>query len=245
VPAAGLHLADNRRGQVVYELELGQKWQHSELLFAVLGYGVGLDCGTSIPVLHGLETQANEDNWKAFGAAAASSGGVAMFHAVSHTPEAPDLQTALHNQAPERVMRIGDAWLESHRQKLSRVQNGEKLEVVILGTPHYSLSEFERLLGLLQQPVHPEVRLYVNTNRYVYAQLEAQGWQQKLEDMGVRLVLDTCTYFTRIIGQPSGAVLTSSGKAAHYAPNALGVRIGLASTAECVQSAIKGRVQYD
>jgi predicted aconitase len=163
---------------------------------------------------------------------------------VQHTPEAPDLQTALQHQAPERVVWVEDAWLEAHRQKLSGVQNGEKLEVVILGTPHYSLSEFERLLGLLQQPVHVDVRLYVNTNRFVYAQLEAQGWQHRLSDLGVHLVLDTCTYFTRIIGQPSGAVLTSSGKAAHYAPNALGVRIGLASTAECVQSAIAGRVCY-
>jgi predicted aconitase len=245
VPAAGLHLTPNRRGQVVYELTLGQPWQNNELLFAVLGHAVGLDCGSAIPVLHGLERASTEDDWKAFGASAASSGGVAMFHAVGHTPEAPDLPSALQHQAPQRMVRLTDAWLDSSRQALTGVQHGERLEVVMLGTPHYSLPEFERLLGLLHAPVHPNVRFYVNTNRYVYANLEAHGWLEQLERLGVRLVLDTCTYFTRIIGQVSGAVLTSSGKAAHYAPNALGVRIGLGSTAECVQSAISGRVMYD
>jgi predicted aconitase len=245
VPAAGLHLTANRHGQVVYKLELGQKWCQNELLFAVLGHAIGLDCGTAIPVLDGLEPTASQDDWKAFGASAASSGGVAMFHAVGHTPEAPDLETALHHQAPARVVHLNDAWLDSSRQALTGVAHGEQLEVVMLGTPHYSLSEFERLLGLLHTPVHADVRFYVNTNRYVYAALEQRDWVSRLEALGVRLVLDTCTYFTRIIGQPSGAVLTSSGKAAHYAPNALGVRIGLGSTAECVQSAIAGRVVYD
>lgn len=245
VPAAGLHLEANRRGQVVYELELSQKWLGSELLFAVLGHAIGLDCAQAIPVLHGLETSPSEDNWKAFGAAAASSGGVAMFHAVGHTPEAPDLPTALQQQSPERVVRLTDAWLEKSRAQLSHVFQGEKLEVVMLGTPHYSLAEFVRLLEFLNAPVHPDVRFYVNTNRYVFAQLQERDLLSRLEALGVILVLDTCTYFTRIIGHPTDAVLTSSAKAAHYAPNALGVKIGIASTAECVQSAIAGRVLYD
>ena len=36
----------------------------------------------------------SEDDLKALGAAAASSGAVALFHVVGRTPEAPDLETA-------------------------------------------------------------------------------------------------------------------------------------------------------
>ena len=53
-----------------------------------------------------------EDRLKAVGAAAASSGAVAMFHAVGSTPEAPTLDEALHGMPPlaDETITLADPW---------------------------------------------------------------------------------------------------------------------------------------
>jgi predicted aconitase len=43
----------------------------------------------------------------------------------------------------------------------------------------------------------------------------------------------------------SGVVMTNSGKWAYYAPGNLGVEVVFGSLAECVRSAIEGRVWRD
>jgi hypothetical protein len=247
VPEAGLHLSENRRGQVVYQLKgLGARLMSDETLFPVLGHLIGLDAGQQIPVLQGLLFTTDEDRLKAMGAAAASSGSVAMFHAVGLTPEAPTLEAALHGQQPERTVAVSAAMLNGAREDLSGVKVGERLSAVTLGTPHYSLREFEHLLDLLQDShIHPEVAFYVNTSRFVQGELEKRGWLGQLEGLGVKLVLDTCTYVAPIMGPQTGAVMTSSAKCAYYAPGNLGVRVAFGSTAECVRSATIGRVWRD
>jgi predicted aconitase len=102
------------------------------------------------------------------------------------------------------------------------------------------------LLDLLQDSrIHPEVAFYVNTSRFVQGELEKRGWLGQLEGLGVKLVLDTCTYVAPIMGPQTGAVMTSSAKCAYYAPGNLGVRVAFGSTAECVRSATIGRVWRD
>ena len=56
----------------------------------------------NIPVIDGMTVRPEEDQLKAFGAAAASSGGVAMFHMVGVTPEAPTLDKAFHGKKPNQ-----------------------------------------------------------------------------------------------------------------------------------------------
>lgn len=247
VPEAGLHLEENRRGQVVYQLDgLEPGLLSEETLFPVLGHLIGFDAGQQIPVLHGLPTTTHEDHLKALGAASASSGSVAMFHAVGITPEAPTLEAALHGQKPERTVVISAEMLGKAREDLSGVKAGEPISAVTLGTPHYSLREFEILLNLLQdQHIHSGVSFYVNTSRFVKSELEKRGWLRRLEDSGIKLVLDTCTYVAPIMGPQTGAVMTSSAKCAYYAPANLGVRVAFGSTLECVRSAVEGKVWRD
>jgi predicted aconitase len=247
VPEAGLHLAENRRGEVVFQLgHLPKELLEQETFYPVLGHWMGQRIGKSIPVLEGLPTTTTEDQLKALGAAAASSGSVAMFHAVGLTPEAPTLDAALQGLRPEKTINVTLEDLSRARDELSSVASGEDLSAVILGTPHYSLHEFEILVNLLEgKGIHPKVTFWVNTHRLVLAELESRGWLEKLEEAGVRLVVDTCTYFNQIIGPQQGAVMTSSAKCAYYAPGNLGVRIAFGSTLECVQSAVKGQVWRD
>ena len=89
VPDAGLHLDVNRRATKVVDVGgLPAALLATDVAFTVIGYVVGRDCGSEIPAIVGLPATTTEDQLKALGATAASSGSLAMFHAVGITPEA-------------------------------------------------------------------------------------------------------------------------------------------------------------
>ena len=98
-PYAGLHQDKNRRGHVVIDCtQVPDAMLCTDLAYPLLGYIAGTAAGTNNPVLVGLPAGTSENRRKALGAAAASSGGVALFHAVGITPEAPTLQAAQQGQ---------------------------------------------------------------------------------------------------------------------------------------------------
>lgn len=242
VPLYGLHLTENRRARVVVEITgLPEEWEEAGPACVAVGHVIGRRCGDRIPVIVGLPTETTEDDLKALGAVAASSGAVAMFHAVGLTPEAPTAEAALQGGTPVETITLGPDDLRDTVRRLSTVPDGTAISAVSLGTPHFSLAEFERLLPLLDGP-RPVVDVYVNTSRAVLAGLEARGWRERLEAAGVTLVLDTCTYVTAVIRDLSAAVMTNSGKWAYYAPGNIGVEVAFGSMADCMASARAGLV---
>src|SRR5215211_1503865 len=94
-PAIGLHLTENRAGGLLFRLMgVPERLQQGDDFYPVLGNLIGKAVLDKIPVIDGLMARPDEDHLKAFGAGAASSGGVAMFHMVGITPEAPTLEAA-------------------------------------------------------------------------------------------------------------------------------------------------------
>ncbi len=94
-PNYGLHLAENRRATFAVDVSaLPAALLTSEIAFPVLGSLFGRLAGTSVGVVTGIAAHPGEDALKAFGAAAASTGGVGLFHILGVTPEAPDMDTA-------------------------------------------------------------------------------------------------------------------------------------------------------
>src|SRR5579872_1059149 len=93
VPAIGLHLTEPRAGQLLLTLtDVPRALQQDPQFFAVLGHLVGTSAEDRIPVIDGVVARPSEDELKAFSAAVASSGRVALFHIVGVTPEAPTLE---------------------------------------------------------------------------------------------------------------------------------------------------------
>jgi predicted aconitase len=246
VPDTGLHRTENRRGCVLFRLRgVPDRLLEEDILYPVLGLVVGSAAGTRVPVIEGLPPDTNEDRLKALAAAAASSGAVALFHAVGITPEAPTLEAALHGQAPERVVDVTTARLREAADALTTAEDGE-LAAVSLGTPHFSLTEFERLMPLLTGVrVHPKVTLFISTARHIAQDLETRGWAETLRTAGAQLVVDTCTYLAPTIAMRPGIVMTNSAKWAYYAPGNLGVAVAFGTLEECVRSAADGRVHRD
>ena len=246
VPDAGLHRTENRRGRIVFSLNgLEPRLRESDVLLPVLGHLVGSIAGRLIPVLDGLSPGfCDEDRLKAFGAAAASSGAVALFHVVGVTPEAPSLAAALHGIPADRTIVVTAEMLHSARDELTTAAGA--LAAVSLGTPHFSLTEFERLMPLIETlRIATGLDFYISTGRDVLAQVRARGWLGIIERAGITIVTDTCTYITPILRHRHGTVMTNSAKWAYYAPGNLGIDVAFGSLAECIRSAELGRVWRD
>lgn len=243
-PAVGLHLLENRRGQVVFYLQdIPERLLKEDVLYPVLGYLVGSQAGNQIPVIKGLPEDVDEDQLKALGAAAASSGAVALFHVVGVTPEAETLDKALQGKRPEREIVVTLDDLRGMRGHLSTAEDG-KIDVIALGSPHFSVGEFEMLLPLLRQSP-PKTEFIVCTHRLVLAALEKRGWLAELRGLGVRVVVDTCVVVAPIVRAKGGVLMTNSGKFAHYTPGNIGMQVVFGSLAECVRSASLGEVWRD
>lgn len=243
-PAWGLHLTENRRGRILYELSGFPATQEaSDSLYVAVGLIIGERSGDRIPVIKGLPPPDSEDQLKALGAAAASSGSVALFHALGITPEAQTLDQAFAGKAPEAMIALTPADVAEALAHLSRVADGTAISAVSLGTPHFSLSEWHRLAPLLRQH-RPErgIPIYVNTGRDTLSELERNGDLAELRNFGVRPVADTCTYVTAIMAELDGVVMTNSGKWAHYAPGNIGVAVAFGELEDCVRSAAAGYV---
>lgn len=244
-PFAGLHTDEGRLGQVLVDVSgLPPATVARESFFAVLGHLVGQWCGSMIPVLDGIDL-ASEDQLKAFGAAAAASGSVALFHVAGVTPEAPTSVDAFGGRTPQESIRVELDDLHRGWTELSTRREGA-LGAVCIGTPHFSIAEFHRLADLLAgRRVHQRTPLYVNSGRWVYDAIGRQGIASTLEAAGVRVVTDTCTYNTNILGAVDGLVMTNSAKWAWYAPRNIGVDVLFADLDACVESAVEGRVIAD
>ena len=255
-PAVGLHLEENRRGQVVFDFRsLPRSLRSASWLLPAIGYLVGERCANRVPVLLGLEN-ADEDGLKALGAAAASSGAVALFHAVGITPEAPTLEAALGGGEAEEWIEVTAADLRAGLRRLSTAPGAAspdgggknlRIDVVALGSPHFSPREFAELLPMIScRPPAASVEFVVCTNRVSLDFLERGGDLERLRDLGVRVVVDTCVVVAPILRTPSGGVLmTNSGKFAHYAPGNVGFDVVFGSLSECVQSAHAGHLRRD
>jgi predicted aconitase len=245
VPKTGLHLAENRRGQVLFDLVgIPAPLFEDDSLYPVLGHYIGKRAGDKIPVINGLPKNAPEDGLKALGAGAASSGAVALFHAVGITPEAPTLEAAFGGAVPERV-EVTLAELNAARAELSSA-DGTTLDAVILGSPHFSLAESLRLVGLIRESrVSPNVEFIVTTNRMVRAALEARGAVKVLTAAGVRVCEDTCILLSPLLRKEIRVIMTNSAKYAYYTPNLLERRVVFGSLRDCVASALAGRVVRD
>jgi len=251
VPDAGLHQTDGRRATLVLRIgpDVPERLLEADALYPVLGVVLGRRAGGRVAALGGLPPNLSEDRLKAVGAAAASSGAVAMFHAVGSTPEAPTLADALGGVSPALELEIGLAELREARDALSSagsVAPGAPIGAVSLGTPHASLAELQGITDELgADRVAPEVELLVSTSRDVLAAAEEQGLATRLRDAGVELLVDTCSYLGPILRPTPLPVMTDSAKWAWYAPANIGASVVFGSRRECLRTAVEGGLWRD
>lgn len=245
VPDVGLHRTENRRATLVVHVPgVVDTGLARDLYFAAMGYVLGSRSTDHVPVMIGLPADASEDELKALGACAASAGAIALFHAVGITPEAETLAHATGGaDAKLTQITVSADELRQAVRSLCPLREGEAVAALCLGTPHYSISEFENLARVVDgRRAAAGVEVYVSTSREIAAHVEQAPELAPVLAFGANLVVDTCTYLAPVVRETTGAIVTNSGKWAHYGPGNLRRRVGLMSLADCVRSAETGRV---
>jgi predicted aconitase len=250
VPDAGLHGTDARRAVLVLRpaADVPPDLLESDALYPVLGIVLGRRAGSRVAALDGFP-RLTEDQLKAIGAAAASSGAVAMFHVVGSTPEAASLDVALGGAEPDEIVQVGLDELRSARDELTSargVHPGDPIGAVSLGTPHASLAELSAIADELGgERVASGLELLVSTARGTQEAAERQGILARLRDSGAEILVDTCSYLGPILRPSALPVMTDSAKWAYYAPGNIGANVVFGSRTECLRSALSGRLWRD
>jgi predicted aconitase/predicted aconitase with swiveling domain len=237
-PLIGCHLDAQRKARL--QIELPALGELDDAFYPLLGYHIGALAGSRVPLVLGLEKRKPSlDDLKAFGAAFATTSAAPLFHIAGITPEAIDPAQVLDADisiAVEKI-RLKDllrGWRELNSARDNRV------DVVSLGNPHFSLSEFAHLARLCRgRQRHPDVVLAITCGRAVLEQAREAGHIAVIQAFGATLVTDTCWC---MLGEPviplaAENLMTNSGKYAHYAPGLVGRKVHFASLAECVDAA--------
>ena len=237
-PLIGCHLDAQRKARL--QIELPALGELDDAFYPLLGYHIGALAGSRVPLVLGLEKRKPSlDDLKAFGAAFATTSAAPLFHIAGVTPEAIDPAQVLDADTciPVEKIRLKDL-LSSWRELNSARDN--RVDVVSLGNPHFSLSEFAHLARLCRgRQRHPDVVLAITCGRAVLEQAREAGHIAVIQGFGATLVTDTCWC---MLGEPviplaAKTLMTNSGKYAHYAPGLVGRKVHFASLAECVDAA--------
>lgn len=244
-PRCGLHLKSNRRGRVLLRVDgLPSAVFEDESFYPMLGHLLGQAVQDEVPVIQGLPRGVTGDQLKALGAASASSGAVGLFHAVGVTPEAPTLEAAFQGGEPDQVIDIDLGDLARAWSDLPTVEEGTRLDAVVLGCPHFSYVEFEQLAETIEcegtQAVASHVRFLVLTSQTSYGLLKRSRLMDTVLSFGAEIVLDTCTLCAPVLSSDTSVIMTNSAKQAYYTPGELGAGVGFGSTRDCVRSAVQG-----
>jgi predicted aconitase len=239
IPYWGLHLDENRGGTHRIELDIDVV---SIADWGLLGYYVGEVVQDRIPVIDGLRSVPNLPKLKHFGAAAASSGGVEMYHIVGQTPEAPTYEAAMRGRQPVETIRYGAAERRLAYERVNTTAKDAQVDFVMLGCPHYSIEQIWEVCQLLdQQRLSANTELWIFTAKATKQLADQAGYTRIIEDAGGVLMTDTCSSVGRVMPKGTRVAAVDSAKQAHYLPAIMNVQAWFGTTAECISAAVTGR----
>jgi predicted aconitase len=238
IPYWGYHCPEYRRGthliKVETPVETFEDW-------GLLGYYAGLAIQDKVPVISGITAIPSKDMLKQFGAAAASSGGLEMYHITGITPEAPDVETAFGGNRPVETMKFG--WEEKKRiyERINCTAESNNIDLVMLGCPHYSLEQMWNLSNLLDgKKIKSSVAFWIFVPKAIKVASEESGYSKIIEQAGAKIMAYACPAMGHLIPKGAKVMCTDSGKQAHYLPNMTGIQAWYGSTEECVNAAVSG-----
>jgi predicted aconitase len=237
VPDWGLHRDEGRYGSHRIEVDVPVE---TVMDWGMLGYFTGEVVGEHIPVLTGNLRRQNLTRHKHFGAAAASSGGVEMYHMVSITPEAATIDMAFGGRKPVQTIHYGPDERRRIYESLNAIGTSPDVDYVMLGCPHASIEQLWEAARLLDGK-RIKNHLWIFTSRSVKAVADTNGYTSSIEKAGGYVMTDTCSAIGRILPQGTKVVALDSAKQAHYLPAIMGIEAWFGTTEDCINAAITGK----
>jgi hypothetical protein len=239
IPDWGFHRTEFRHGSHRIDVEIPIE---SVMDWGMLGYFVGDVVQERIPVLTGRYGRPDLVRHKHFGAAAASSGGVELYHIVGVTPEAPTLDAALGLKRPVETFKYGPVERKRTYEAINSSARDSDVDYVMLGCPHAALEQIEEASQLLAgRRVGANTALWIFTSRAVKEQAAARGLIDTIARAGGVVMTDTCSAFAQAIPPGTKVAALDSAKQAHYLPAIMNIQAWFGSTRDCINAAISGR----
>lgn len=240
IPYWGYHLPENRFGTHLIEVDIAVD---DMMDWGLLGYFVGEQVEENKPVLNNIAHHPNMVKLKHFGAAAASSGGVELYHIPGITAEANTLAEAFGPHKAVETIHYGRKEREAMYMKLQSATD-RNVDFIMLGCPHNSIEQMALIAELLRgKRVHSDTALWVHTPRAIKQVAERNGYLRAIEEAGGVVMSDTCPAISRRLPKGVRVIATDSAKQAHYLPAIANVQGWFGSVTDCVKAAITGQWQ--
>lgn len=241
VPNWGFHKDDFRRAQHSIDVQVPvdsiREW-------GMLGYYTGSAVEDAIPLLDGSITAPSLIKHKHFGAAAASSGGVEMYHMAGITPEAGTRHQAFGGQEQGERFTYGQKERAAVYERLNSIGQSHDVDYVMLGCPHYSIDQIADAARMLEgRRVHENCALWIFTSRAVKATAVASGHEAILRQAGAILMTDTCSAISQAVPKGTKVAAFDSAKQVHYLPAMMGIEGWFGTTQDCIDAACTSRWQ--
>ncbi len=202
-PYCGYHLESNRvpSHRVKVNLKI-----NTLLKASALGYLIGQELITGIPLLENLELQqdAKKDLLKAISAGLATSGGISLFYLEGK------------RIFPSRL----EEYCVDRKDLLNIIEHFQECKIpeyIFIGCPHCSLSEIRELALMLgAQKIKKNVDFWIFTSREIFEKARAYGYVKVIEHAGIKVFCDTCPVVMPNEIIYNAEIITNSCKAAHY-----------------------------
>ncbi|MBE9573228.1 MAG: aconitase X catalytic domain-containing protein [Proteobacteria bacterium] len=237
-PLYSYHLQENRRGQILVQVEASLKGIHD---YCALGYAVGEKVGGKVPVFEGLDPKPGMRELLSLGTGMGTSGSVGMYHIPGITPEASTREAAFRGKRPEDTISITAKNLDGVYQTFNDAP-GDDMDFVALGCPHNSLRQIQRIVEVLDgRSIHENVRMWVHTAAPIRTMADRMGLTKRIRNAGGHITADICSVCAPVNQLGVKSVATDSVKQAFYSHVFNGFKTRLGSVKTVVESAICGK----
>jgi predicted aconitase len=232
-PEYGLHIGENRKGTVLVEVQTAMK---DEFDYALLGYCVGKKVGYGIPVLTGISRRPSTEEFINFCAMTNTSGAVSMFYMPGFTVDASTVEEAFQGEVPDEKLTVTDLEMKQAHDELQTASG--KIDLVMLGCPHYTLKQVGEVARLLEgKKIDSDVGFWVCTSATARVLADRAGYVSVIEKAGGHVVVDTCIDEPCWIAYKDKVGMTDSPKCAYYR-RFKEVMVGRLE--DCVDAAVSG-----
>lgn len=236
VPEYGLLFDENRKGDILVEVEADM---NSDFDYHILGY-LGKKIGKGIPVFTGLPEHISKEALRNLCAQLNTSGAYDMFHIVGFTPEAPTLEAAFGGKEPKRKVVLTNDDMKEILEEIS-LEGNREIDFAMFGCPHFTLEEVKYIADKIEGKTL-EKEMWILTSSHVKQMAERMGLDDIITKAGGAIVADSCP------DQPcwrhlKGKIgITESPKCAYY-PQRRGIHFVIRDLDTCINAALTGEVK--
>lgn len=236
VPEYGLLLDENRKGNILVEVQAEMKTPFDYHILGMMGKKIG----KGIPVFTGLPPQINREDLRNLGAELNTSGAYDMYHIVGFTPEAPTMKEAFGGKEPLRKVIITEEDMKRQLDTIS-LSGDREIDFAMFGCPHFTLEEVKHIAGRIQG-TKLKKEMWILTSSHVKEMADRMGLTETIEYAGGYIVPDTCPD-QPCWGHLKGKIgITESPKCAYY-PQRRGIHFVIRDLDTCIAAALTGKVK--